>query len=169
MAAALARTWDEALRVLHTKKIPILDSDGTAQHVLGMACAAPFLADELFDEVRRAWPYRELPRGQFDRVVEFVATGGYALQAYERYARLKKTEDGRWRIANPQVAQQYRLNIGTIVEEPMVRVRLIRGRAPRKGQAERPVGAGGAVEPAFTVQARTSFSPAVKYVRRPSR
>ncbi|MDB5473725.1 MAG: ligase-associated damage response box helicase [Devosia sp.] len=125
---------------------PVLGGyDVLAQHVLGMACAEPFVADELFDEVRRAWPYRDLPRGQFDRVVEFVATGGYALQAYERYARLKKTEDGKWRIANAQVAQQYRLNIGTIVEEPMVKVRLIRGRLAKKGQAERPLGAGGRV------------------------
>ena len=58
--------------------------DVLAQHVLGMACAAPFAADSLYDEVRRAWPYRDLPRGQFDRVLEFVATGGYALKAYER-------------------------------------------------------------------------------------
>jgi ATP-dependent Lhr-like helicase len=119
--------------------------DVLAQHVLGMACAAPFASDDLFNEVRRAWPYRDLPRGQFDRVVEFVATGGYALQAYERYARLRKTEDGKWRIANAQVAQQYRLNIGTIVEEPMVKVRLIRGRLSKKGQAERPIGGGGRV------------------------
>ncbi len=119
--------------------------DVLAQHILGMACAAPFAADALYQEVLGAWPYQDLPRAQFDRVIEFVATGGYALKAYERFARLKRTEDGKWRIANAQVAQQYRLNIGTIVEEPMVKVRLIRGRAPKKGQAERPIGAGGRV------------------------
>ncbi|KKC33390.1 helicase [Devosia psychrophila] len=118
--------------------------DVLAQHVLGMACAAPFAADDLYDEVRLAWPYRDLPRKQFDRVVELVATGGYALQAYERYARLKLTEKGLWRVANPQVAQQYRLNIGTIIEEPMVRVRLIRTRGLKKG-VQSPVGAGGRV------------------------
>ena len=119
--------------------------DVLAQHVLGMACAAPILADELFAEIRGAWPYRDLPRSQFDRVLDFVATGGYALRAYERYARLKQTEDGHWRIANPQVAQQYRLNIGTIIEEPMVRVRLVRGRGFKKGQTTGPIGAGGRV------------------------
>jgi ATP-dependent Lhr-like helicase len=34
--------------------------------------------------------------------------------------------DGRYRIAHPRLAQQYRLNVGTIVEAPMVRVRLAR-------------------------------------------
>jgi ATP-dependent Lhr-like helicase len=58
--------------------------------------------------------------------VEFVATGGYALANYDRYAKLKRTPEGRYRIAHPRIAQQYRLNVGTIVEAPMVRVRLAR-------------------------------------------
>ena len=119
--------------------------DVLAQHILGMACADPFNADDLFAEVTRAWPYRDLPRAKFDRVLEFVATGGYALKAYERYARLRMTPDGVWRIANPQVAQQYRLNIGTIIEEPMVRVRLVRARGQKQGRTTGPIGAGGRV------------------------
>lgn len=65
-------------------------------------------------------------------MLEFVATDGYALKAYERYAWLKLTADGTWRVANPQVAEQYRLNVGTIIEEPIVRVRLIRSRGLKK-------------------------------------
>ncbi len=119
--------------------------DVLAQHVLGMACAAPFEADALYAEITRAWPYRELPREKFDRVLDFVATGGYALRAYERYARLRKTEDGRWRIAHPGIAQQYRLNVGTIVEDPMVKVRLVRGRGHKSGATTGPIGRGGRV------------------------
>lgn len=119
--------------------------DVLAQHVLGMACAEPFAAADLYAEILRAWPYRDLPRDKFDRILDFVATGGYALRAYERYARLRQTEDGLWRIAHPQVAQQYRLNIGTIVEEPMIRVRLVRGRGHKQGRTTGPIGAGGRV------------------------
>jgi ATP-dependent helicase Lhr and Lhr-like helicase len=119
--------------------------DVLAQHVLGMACSAPFFADDLYNEIIRAWPYRDLPRKQFDRVLDFVATGGYALQAYERYARLRQTADGMWRISHPSVAQQYRLNIGTIVEDPMVKVRLVRGRGQKQGRVTGPIGAGGRV------------------------
>ena len=96
-----------------------------SQHVLGCACGAPFHADELYDEVRSAAPYAALDRETFDRVVDFVATGGYALRTYERYARIRLTSDGKWRIANPRVAQQYRLNVGTIVEMPMLNVRYV--------------------------------------------
>ncbi len=119
--------------------------DVLAQHILGCACHAPFDADALYEEIRRAWPYRDLSRALFDRVVDFVATGGYALRAYERFARLRRTKDGLWRIANARVAQQYRLNVGTIVEEPMVRVRLVRARGQKRGAVTGPIGRGGRV------------------------
>jgi ATP-dependent Lhr-like helicase len=90
--------------------------DVLAQHVLGMAAAAPFDADDLYTEVTSAAPYRDIDRNRFGKVIDFVATGGYALKIYERYARIRKRADGLWRISNPQVVQQYRLNIGTIVE-----------------------------------------------------
>ena len=106
---------------------PIRDGalDVLSQHVLGMACADAFHEDDLYQEVRSAYPYRLLTREAFERVVQFVATGGYALKSYERYARIRQRKDGLWRVANPMMAQQYRLNVGTIVEMPVLTVRLV--------------------------------------------
>ncbi len=112
--------------------------DVLAQHVLGCACGEPFLSDALFAEVKLAAPYAALTRAEFDAVVDFVATGGYALKAYERFARIRCGKDGRWRISHPKVAQRYRMNVGTIVEADMLKVRLGRSRAtkmiPRGGR-----------------------------------
>ena len=102
--------------------------DVLAQHLVGLGCSAPLDADETFAEVRGAAPYSELSREDFDAVLDFVSTGGYALQAYERYRRLRKTEDGRWRIAGPGEARRHRMNIGTIVEAVTIKVKLKRGR-----------------------------------------
>src|SRR4029077_17420442 len=93
-----------------------------------MACSGPFSADELFREVTSAAPYQGLTHQGFDKIVQFVATGGYALASYDRYAKLKLTPDGKLRLSHPRLAQQYRLNVGTIVEAPMLKVRLARGR-----------------------------------------
>ena len=109
--------------------------DVLAQHILGSACAAPFDSDQLFTEIISASPYRHVTRDDFERVLDFVATGGYALKRYDRYARLRKTPEGLWRVAHPRIAQQYRLNVGVIVEDPMIDIRL-----QSKG---RPTGAGG--------------------------
>ncbi|HYD69821.1 ligase-associated DNA damage response DEXH box helicase [Azospirillum sp.] len=108
--------------------------DVLAQHILGMACAEPFDPADLYDEVVTAAPYADLPRDEFDDVVDFVATGGYALGNYDRFHRLVAGEDGRMRVADLRVARQYRLNVGTIVQEAMLRVRLNRG--PVLGEVE---------------------------------
>ena len=90
--------------------------DVLAQHIVGCAAAAPFFADVLYAEIRGAAPYAGLARAQFDAVLGFVATGGYALKAYERYQRLTLDREGRWRLTHPRLALQHRLNAGTIVE-----------------------------------------------------
>ncbi|NVK34056.1 MAG: ligase-associated DNA damage response DEXH box helicase [Rhodobacteraceae bacterium] len=116
--------------------------DVLAQHLLGLACAAPIDADTTYSEITSAQSYKGLPRETFDQVLDFVATGGYALRTYDRYARLRRTAEGTWRIANPAVAQQYRLNVGTIVEAAMLKVRLIRSKAQGR---RTPIGRGGRV------------------------
>ncbi|WP_051679892.1 ligase-associated DNA damage response DEXH box helicase [Pseudorhizobium marinum] len=103
--------------------------DVLAQHILGMACAEPFDPLELYAEITSASPYAELSWEMFERAVDFVATGGYALRAYERYAKIRKTAEGRWRVSNPQIAQQYRMNLGTIVEATELNVRLVKRNA----------------------------------------
>ncbi len=113
--------------------------DVLAQHVLGMACAAPFDMLQLYDEITSASPYASLSWETFERIVDFVATGGYALRTYERYARIRRNKDGLWRVSNPQVAQQYRLNLGTIVESPMLNLKMV-----KRGEGGR-IGRGGAV------------------------
>ena len=100
--------------------------DVLAQHILGMACAGPFNADELYQEVKTAEPYSTLKRKTFDKTLNFVATGGYALKAYEQYAKIRLTKDGRWRVSNSRIAQQYRLNMGTIIEAAELNVRLVK-------------------------------------------
>jgi ATP-dependent helicase Lhr and Lhr-like helicase len=109
--------------------------DVLAQHLVGVACCGPFAADEVYAEVRSAQPYADLARRDFDEVLEFVATGGYALGVYERYRRLRQGKDGLWRLADRRLAQRYRMNVGTIVEAPMLRVR-VKGRRQVLGEIE---------------------------------
>jgi len=98
--------------------------DCLAQHIMGAACGEPFAAEALFAEVRSAAPYADLSREQFDRALDFVATGGYALRAYDQYKRILQRADGRWTVRNRAIAQAHRMNVGAIVELTMLNVRL---------------------------------------------
>ncbi|MGP1396522.1 MAG: ligase-associated DNA damage response DEXH box helicase [Inquilinaceae bacterium] len=108
--------------------------DVLAQHILGCACSGPVDRDALYGEVRTAAPYADLTRTDFDDVFDFVATGGYALRAYERFRKLVETDAGRWKVANPGISRRYRMNVGTIVEAMTLKVRLRRG--PVLGEVE---------------------------------
>jgi ATP-dependent Lhr-like helicase len=110
--------------------------DVLAQHILGMACAGGFSAEGLYSEILSAAPYAGLSRDDFDAALHFVATGGYALKSYERFARMRQGRDGLWRVSDRRVAQQYRLNVGTIVESTMLKVRMGR---PRKSGVGAPI------------------------------
>jgi ATP-dependent Lhr-like helicase len=102
--------------------------DVLAQHIWGAACAQPLDAAALYAEVVTAAPYRALSRADFDAVLDFVATGGYALKSYDRFQRLRQGPDGLWRLTNARHAQRFRMNVGTIVEQPLMKVRLHRGK-----------------------------------------
>ncbi len=112
--------------------------DVLAQHLLGRACVSPFHPDEAFAEISRAAPYADLTRADFDAVLDFVATGGYALTAYERYRKLFRDAEGRLHVRSARIAAQHRMNIGTIVEAPLIKVRLAgrRGAGPVLGEIE---------------------------------
>ncbi len=104
--------------------------DVLCQHILLTACAAPFAADALYDEVRTAGPYAGLTRADFDACLGFCATGGYALRAYDRWQRLVE-RGGKWGLRDPRRARALRMNIGTIVDPETLAVRLKgRGGAP---------------------------------------
>ncbi|MEQ1492726.1 MAG: helicase-related protein, partial [Terricaulis sp.] len=110
--------------------------DCLAQHIMGCACGEPFDEDELYAEVISTAAYANLPRSQFDRIIDFVATGGYALRSYDRYRRIvQDPHTNLWRARNPSVAQQHRMNVGAIVESEMLDVRLAHrtGARPRPG------------------------------------
>ncbi len=111
--------------------------DVLAQHVLATACHGPFHADELFDEVRSCLSYQYLEPVIFEKIIDFVAHGGYALKAYERFQKIKKMPNGRYRLTHPHFAQHYNLNVGTIIENSMLTIRLARvkkGQTPRGGK-----------------------------------
>lgn len=102
--------------------------DVLAQHIMACACAAPFDEQEMLAEIQSAQPYQMLDVGTFTRVLGLIATGGYALRAYDKFRRMVRDPDGRWRITHPKFAAQYRLNAGIIVDSPMLAVRFRNGR-----------------------------------------
>lgn len=103
--------------------------DVLAQHVMAMACAEPFAEAALLAEVRSSMAYAWVDEGVWERVLQFVATGGYSLRAYDRFQRIVRLKDGTWRLTHPQQAARHRMNAGIIVDSEMLEVRFRNGRS----------------------------------------
>ncbi|HEY0422419.1 MAG TPA: ligase-associated DNA damage response DEXH box helicase [Rhodopila sp.] len=112
--------------------------DVLAQHLLGLACSTPFLPDDAYQETVSAAPYAGLSREDFDDVLRFVEDGGYALRAYEQWKKLFRDSEGRMHVRNARTAVVHRMNIGTIVEAEVLKVRLVGKRrfGPTLGEIE---------------------------------
>ncbi len=123
--------------------------DVLCQHILICACAGPIAPDDLYAEITSAAPYAGVTRAEFDRALEFCATGGYALRAYDRWQRLVRRPDGTLALRDPRSAARIRQNIGTIIETDRLKVRM----AKRRGGA--PLGE---VEENFAAQLRQGDS-----------
>jgi ATP-dependent Lhr-like helicase len=105
--------------------------DVLCQHILIAACSGPFDADALYAEMTAAGAYADLSREEFDACLNFCATGGYALRAYDQWQRLKQSPDGSWQLRDPRSAARIRQNIGTIQDTDTLKVKWRgRGGAP---------------------------------------
>ncbi len=98
--------------------------DVLCQHILIRACRGAFHADELFGTLTSTGSYSDLTWDEFSRCLDMVATGGYALRAYDRWQRLMQRQDGLWQLRDPRAAQQIRMNLGTIQDTDTLKVRL---------------------------------------------
>jgi len=108
--------------------------DTLSQHIMGCACSEPFALTALYDEIRSAGPYAELSWEDFETVVDFVSTGGYALRTYDKFRRIVQTPEGLWTARNAQARQQHRMNVGVIVTPGMINIRIGGGKRPMGGR-----------------------------------
>lgn len=107
--------------------------DVAIQYLVNRACSAPLKTRQTFNEIRSAYPYRDMTKASFDALLNFAVDGGYALKTYERFHRLHPTSRG-FKIASPQQARRHRMNIGTIVEFAKLKVRRFPNPASKRGR-----------------------------------
>ena len=109
------------------RESPAKPLDVLVQHIVTVALGGGFRADDLYDEVRTAWAYRELSRAEFDWAVLFCERGGESLTAYPDYHRISLGEDGIYRVRDAAIGRRHKLGIGTIVSDSAMHVKYMSG------------------------------------------
>ena len=126
LEAAAAHPAAAAGRI-ERRELPPWPLDVLVQHLLTLAVGPGFEPDALFEEVKSAWPYRELDRESFDWCLGFTVHGGTSLAAYPEHHRIVRDESCVCRVANPAVARRHRMSIGTIVSDAAMNVQWLNG------------------------------------------
>ncbi|MEO6245987.1 MAG: DEAD/DEAH box helicase [Opitutaceae bacterium] len=109
--------------------------DVLAQTLVGLAIYGSVTPDEAWTLVCRSYPFRALPREDFDRVIRYLEGGGISLERQYRdvFGKVRVDDAGHLVLTSPKAARSLYQNIGTITTESMVQVLLGRSRL---GQVE---------------------------------
>ncbi len=120
-------------------RVPEHPLDVLCQQLLGMAVARSWMADEAFALVRRAHPYRQLTRDDFDGCLDYLSGRRRETVSGPFLAWLpaRLTWDGEeFRVRDARTAKLLRRNLGTILADEPRPVRLLDGTAV--GEVEEP-------------------------------
>lgn len=124
-AAALKSAMQEGL--IESREPMLLSFDVLIQFLSTLAISDGFYADELFGELKQTYCYREMTKEEWREILHFITEGGDALHQYDEYRKVELMEGGLYKINSRRVAMRHRLHIGTIVSEPMLKVRWVSG------------------------------------------
>ncbi len=121
-------------RLTHQRELEPIETldfapDVVIQHVMGMAMDGGMDPEGGFATVRGAYPFRNLKRETFDRVIEYLEGGGRSLakQYRETFGKIQE-KDGIYHTVSKKTEREYLVNIGTIHADGMVNVLLNRRR-----------------------------------------
>ena len=114
------------INLIESREPRILCFDVLIQYLSTLAISDGFFPDKIFEEIRSTYCYKEITKDEWEQVLHFITSGGMALQQYDDF---KKVEiiDGLYKINNRRVVMRHRMHIGTIVSDPMMKVKFISG------------------------------------------
>lgn len=123
-AAALKSAVAE--NMIESKEPMLLCFDVLTQYLNTLAVGDGFVPDEIFKEIKSTYCYRDLLKDEWEEVLRFLVEGGKALQQYDDYKKIEVI-DGVYKITNRRIAMRHRMNIGTIVSDVMLKVKMVSG------------------------------------------
>lgn len=123
-AAALKEAIKQNL--IESRQPRILCFDVLIQYLSTLAISEGFYPGEIFKEIKTTYCYKEITEEEWKEIIHFITEGGIALQQYDDFKKIEVI-DGLFKINNRRVAMRHRMHIGTIVSDPMMKVKFISG------------------------------------------
>jgi ATP-dependent helicase Lhr and Lhr-like helicase len=124
-AAALRSAVDHGdMESIHC---PQLTFDVLIQFLVTLAVGEGFRPETLFPIIKNTYTFQHITVEEFDWAINFITQGGTSLSGYEEFSKVEPDENGVFRIKDKKTAMRHRLSMGTIVSDPMLKVRFKNG------------------------------------------
>ncbi|MFY0592343.1 MAG: ligase-associated DNA damage response DEXH box helicase [Roseivirga sp.] len=105
-------------------RIPLKKSiDVLIQYLVTLAVGPGFYEEDTYKQVKSTHAYEELTQKEWEWCLEFITTGGRTLSAYDEYSKVDIEPDGLYKVNSRKIAMRHRMSMGTIVSDPMVKVK----------------------------------------------
>lgn len=112
---------------IHEDRKPILNSlDVLIQYLVTLSISTGFEERVIWHELKNTFAYRNLSKKEWIWALEFITSGGKSLSNYSEYSKVAH-HLGKYKVTNKRIITKHRLSIGTIVGDPVLKVRYSSG------------------------------------------
>ncbi|HSR37442.1 MAG TPA: DUF559 domain-containing protein, partial [Phnomibacter sp.] len=115
-----------AKNIMESRDPLALCFDVLCQFLCTLAVGDGFLPAAILPVIRSTWCFQSMNDEEWLQVLMHITEGGRALQQYDEYRKVE-VEDGIYKIKSRRLALRHRMNIGTIVSDAMLKVKMVSG------------------------------------------
>jgi len=123
-AAALKEATE--IKLIESREPRVLCYDVLIQYLGTLAISDGFYPEIIFKEIKSTYGYSHITQEDWQQILHFVTSGGIALQQYDDYKKIEIIVE-LYKINNRRIAMRHRMHIGTIVSDPMLKVKFLGG------------------------------------------
>jgi ATP-dependent Lhr-like helicase len=112
--------------IVEKREPMVMCFDVLMQYLVTLSIGEGFVAEQIYHEVKNTFAFSLMSPEEWSWLIKNISQGGNTFQAYDEFSKVGKV-DGRYRIMNKKAATKHRLQIGTIVSDPVVRIAYLKG------------------------------------------
>lgn len=113
--------------VIESRQPMLLCFDVLMQYLCTLAIGEGFKEEAIFKEIKGTFCYRDIALHEWHELLQQITGGGRALENYDEYKKVEVDEQGLYRIKNRRIAMRHRMQIGTIVSDAMMKIKMMSG------------------------------------------
>lgn len=125
-ASCLRKAMEEG--IMESREPVIRAFDVLIQYLVTLAVGEGFDPQQIKQEVSKTFCFRSLDDAEWEKLFFFLVNGGKTLAAYDEFSRLELVE-GVYKVMSRKLALRHRLSIGTIVSDPVIRIKQLNGKS----------------------------------------